>query len=305
MFRVFGIGVLIFTFSLPCAFAQNNPDIGWLDHWRSSSFSFGEIQKDDHGRNFFKVIGTGVMVGWDGSHGCIVTAKHVFYDPTKNWHPSELRVRYSWQEGKSVYEDVGIPLKLRGQNGFDLWASPADGSDIAAMEPLRPSGNRQLQAIPMGELATPKDIFEAESVVVLGYPGAVGNEYLVRAISRGGIVSWLDPNLPFDKPFLIDANIYPGNSGGPVIKSPNGTLKDGSFGVGVGGVVLLGIISKAAVQISDTTLQVPGIPTRLNLHQQIPVGGTGVVEPVSRIRNFLESLPPRILPGLCQPPPKP
>ena len=40
---------------------------GWLDHWRLSTFSFGKIQKPENGREFFEVIGTGLLMTIDGS----------------------------------------------------------------------------------------------------------------------------------------------------------------------------------------------------------------------------------------------
>ena len=89
-------------------------------------------------------------------------------------------------------------------------------------------------------------MFEGATILVLGYPGIVGNQYLVRAISRSGIVAWLNPEEPYQKPFLIDANIYPGNSGGPVIKVPAGPDRFGNFVLGGGGgAKLLGIVSQA------------------------------------------------------------
>jgi hypothetical protein len=267
--------------------------IGWLDHWRSASFSFGQVEKDDQGLDYFKVIGTGIMIALDEHHGWIVTAKHVFYDPGRGWHPAEIRVRYAWEEKKSVYDDLGTVLKLQDENNKDLWLSPEDGSDVAVITPIAQPilGVKTQDAIFVTEFAKDQDIFEGESVVVLGYPGIVGNDYLVRAISRGGIVSWLEPTSPFDKPFLVDSNIYPGNSGGPVIKSPSGSTKEGGFGIGR--AVLLGIVSKAPFQGSDITLQVPGQILPLKLHQDVPLGGTGIIVPAAEILHFLSSIVPK------------
>src|SRR5215475_11297431 len=115
---------------VPSPAATNQP---WLDYWRLSTFSFGKVSKDQEQREFFEVIGTGLTIGIDSHTGYIVTAKHVFYDPLKNWHPSDLRVRWAWQEQKSVYEDLGAILTLRDSDGRDLWVAAADGSDVAAI----------------------------------------------------------------------------------------------------------------------------------------------------------------------------
>src|SRR5438094_8733044 len=93
--------MLLYTVDGP-AQGQNPPEssdsqIGWLDHWRLSTFSFGRVQ-NQNGRNFFEVIGTGVLMATDQQTPYIVTAKHVFDDPKKQWHPSEIRLRFAWQE---------------------------------------------------------------------------------------------------------------------------------------------------------------------------------------------------------------
>jgi S1-C subfamily serine protease len=190
-----------------------------LEHWRLAAFSFGRVQHQNN-REFFEVVGTGVLVATDPNTAYIVTAKHVFDDPTKQWHPSELRLRFAWRERKSVYDDLGTNLKLLDGSGRPLWLASEDGADIAAIpitiSELHPAV--QPHAISITDIASGQDMFEGGNVLVLGYPGIVGNEYLVRAISRGGIIAWLNPEDPYRRPFPIDANIYPGNSGGPVIE---------------------------------------------------------------------------------------
>jgi len=171
----------------------------WLEHWRLSTFSFGRVSKDQKDRDFFEVIGTGITVSTSPSVGYIVTAKHVFYDPPKNWHPNEVRVRWAWQEQKSVYEELGSALKLRDPDGRDLWVSAAGDSDVAAIPtvPLNVGGTHSQESISIKDFANPDDLYEGGTVVVLGYPGIVGNEYLVRAIVRSGIVAWRDPSRLF------------------------------------------------------------------------------------------------------------
>jgi hypothetical protein len=147
----------------------------------------------------------------------------------------------------------------------------------------------QPHAIFVSDIATKDDMFEGANVVALGYPGIVGNEYLVRSIVRAGIIAWMSPDDPYGKPFLIDANIYPGNSGGPIIRIPTGLTKQGGFSIG-GKPTLLGIVSKAPGIDQDVTLTVPGSPQPLHLKQSIPLGGTGVIEPALKIPAILKKL---------------
>jgi hypothetical protein len=267
------------------------PSRPWLDYWRLSTFSFGRVSKDQQGSDFFEAIGTGITVSMDAHTGYIVTAKHVFYDPTKDWHPSEIRVRWAWQEQKTVYEELGSTLALRDRSGRDLWVAAADGSDVAAIatEPQDVGGTRSQMAISIKDFANAKDLYEGGTVIVLGYPAIVGGEYLIRAIVRGGIVAWRDPKDPFGRPFLIDANIYPGNSGGPVIKVPVGLSELGASGLPTL-PYLLGIVSQAPGQMQDISLTVPGVVLPLRLRQTIPLGGTGVIVPASKISELLHSL---------------
>lgn len=112
---------------------------------------------------------------------------------------------------------------------------------------------------------------------VYGYPGFVGNNILTRAVTRGGIVAWTDPNGPSSNPFLIDAAIFPGNSGGPVFANPSGVQANGVFSIG-GKAAWLGIVSKSygtQLQNGSQIINLQGF------------GSLGVVEPVSEVRKLL------------------
>jgi S1-C subfamily serine protease len=216
-------GFASFAFLLASSQTPSTPvptassQIGWLEAWRLATLSFGVVDHDSHGREFYKVIGSGVVFTLTPTTGYIVTAKHVFSDPAKNWHPAELRMRFGWQDKDSVYDSFGLSITLRDSAVNDLWKCLPDESDVAIIKSPPPMVENQ-PAVPLSVIATEDDFFEGANVIVLGYPGIVGNEYLVRAINRGGIVAWLNPKDAYGNPFLVDANIYPGNSGGPVIK---------------------------------------------------------------------------------------
>lgn len=263
----------------------------WLDHWRLATFSFGTVDRDQNGRQFFRVIGTGFFAGLDEKNGYVVTAKHVFCDDANNWHPTELRMRFSWQEHKSVYDELGTTLKLRDQTGKDLWKALDDGSDVAAIAP-----DFQIRDIPTDamfekDFADKDDEFEGASVIVIGYPGVIGNEYLVRSVIRAGIIAWTDPDSPLDKPLMIDVNVMPGNSGSPVLKIPIGLSREGAS-FGGNRVVLLGLVSQGPIQQTDLELRVPGAAEPIHIKTQVAgVGGIGVVVPANKIRELLSQMP--------------
>jgi hypothetical protein len=272
-----------------CQTAQSTePKRAWLESWRSATFSFGQIKKQN-GRDYFEVIGTGVLITPDRRSLYIVTAKHVFDDPKKKWHPKEIRLRFAWQERSSVYDDLGISVNLLDSSDEARWLASEDGADLAAIpisiQDLRVTGKPY--AIHTDLIVMPEDMFEGASVLALGYPGIIGNEYLVRAIARGGIVAWLNPEDPHGKPFMIDANIYPENSGGPVIKPPTGFGSDGGLNLG-GRIRLMGIVSQAPGLDTDLILTVPGAPQPLRIRQNVPLGGTGLIEPATKIPALLK-----------------
>jgi Trypsin-like peptidase domain len=273
----------------------------WLDKWREATISLGRVETDRNGRPFYRVIGTG-FIATDSHKLFIVTAKHVFFDPERNWHPDTLNVRFAWEEGRSVYSDLGLPLPLVRATA-DLWTSPQDASDIAAIpmpetfaQAANPETHQFRPAWP-SDMASPDDIYEGNSVIVLGYPGIVGNEYLVRAVSRSGIIAWVDPNPDAHGIFMVDANLNEGNSGGPVIAVPGGVDRDGGVSSGKR-PLLLGLVSKGPKQdIVITAGGQPVIMSGSNLPQPSPLQGTvvgvgsfGVIEPGTKIKEFILSL---------------
>jgi len=269
---------------------QTQPGKPWLDHWRLSTFSFGSVDRDQNGRQFFRVIGTGFFAGLDEKNGYIVTAKHVFREDAIDWHPTELRMRFGWQEHKSVYDEFGTTLKLRDERGTDLWKAPDDGSDVAAIVPDFEVRDVPVDAMFVTDFAGKDDVFEGASVIVIGYPGVIGNEYLVRSIIRAGIIAWTDPDSPLDKSLMIDVNVMPGNSGSPVLKIPIGLSREGAA-FGGNRVVLLGLVSRGPLQQSDLELRVPGTAEPIHIKTQISgVGGIGVVVPASKITELLNHM---------------
>lgn len=260
---------------------QTQPTIAWLDHPRLATWSIGIVAVDQNThRQFFLVIGTGVVIALDEHTGYFVTAKHVFYDPQKNWHPNELRIRFPWQEDRSVFDELGIVLKLRDAVGRDLWESLGDGSDLAAIAPpsvpITPK-IKTIEAVFTGDFAKDTDLYQGAPTLVLGYPGVVGNEYLVRAIVRQGIVAWTSPQDPMQSPFMVDANVLPGNSGSPVFRIPAGLTREGSFAVG-GTIAFLGIVSKGPIR--DAPVTVDGQPISFS-----PAGQAGGHPVVAQIEG--------------------
>lgn len=269
----------------------------WRDVWRNATVAFGEVAHDQLlNRDYFHALGTGVVITTGVHMGYLVTARHMFCNPDQHFHPAQLRIRFAWQEHKSIYESLGVSFDVRNISGADLWVSSDDGSDVAAIHmpnvygALPPEDQlKSYDAISLEDVTG--DVYEGAQVLIFGYPSIVGNEKLVRAIVRQGVVAWTNPNQPNEKTFLVDANLYPGNSGGPVIKFPFGLKRDGSVDfLGGGRLTLLGIVSQGPVQDIKTTVSNPRLGQIETHTPVVGIGAIGYIEPGSRIRKLIETM---------------
>lgn len=229
-------------------FAQPHGSQAWSDHQRNATISLGVI--DDTSHPAFRAICTAVIIAADTTTAYIVTAKHCFEEPRAH-NINELRVRFAWEQRESPERDLGTPLQIVSADGKALWSSATDGHDVAAIR-ANDVANRaphpqdgRFEALFVDDFATDSETFDGRAVFVYGYPGLVGNNLLTRAVTRGGVVAWTDPNGASSNVFLIDAAIFPGNSGGPVFGVPGGLNPSGLFVIGTR-APLLGIVSKSS-----------------------------------------------------------
>ena len=119
-------------------------------------------------------------------------------------------------------------IPLRGNDGSALWTEHPN-SDVAVVQLLAKKleedgikfawipGDRQLAL----EQAKELQISEGDGVFVLGFPLGLAGEERNYTIVRQGVIArirdWLGGK---SRTILIDATIFPGNSGGPVFTRP-------------------------------------------------------------------------------------
>lgn len=272
------------------------PDDDLLNHLRRSTVSLG-LRRSEGGKEHFVTVGSGVFVAWepDTRHACLLTAKHVFFDPDKSFFPTVLYVRLPQSEPRAE-DDLGVELPLV-VNGKRLW-SGADGADLAVIG-LPNLGvykdiYKGLHAISLLDFGGEEDLFQGAPVVVFGYPELLGPDYQTTPIARNGIVAWTNPNGRLDHIFLVDANVFSGNSGGPVFHMPVGQTRAGSVNIG-GDPKLIGIISKdawedAQVHVGENPVTVTNQQTGAVLPMTakvLNIGGIGIVEPASKAKKLI------------------
>jgi S1-C subfamily serine protease len=276
----------------PAPPAETGPDVDLLHHLRRSTVSLGIRVPDGHGGTKFQTVGSGVIVAWDAQHGCLLTAKHIFFDPTKSFFPTALYIRLPQSEPRAT-DDLGVELPLQ-VSGRRLWHGAEDDADLAVIALPNLSAYKDLHGISLADFGGEEDVYQGASVVVMGYPELAGPDYQTTPIARGGIVAWTNPNGRLDHTFLVDANVFSGNSGGPVFHTSGGLTRTGSFSIG-GSPKLIGIVSKdawedAQVHVGEQNVTITNQQTGVTLPMTakvLNIGGIGVVEPASKAKKLI------------------
>ena len=269
---------------------ETGPDIDVLHHLRRATVSLG-LHQTVAGKERFATVGSAVVVTWDGKHGCLLTAKHVFYDPSKSFFPTVLYMRLPQIESRSD-DDLGIAIALIA-DGKNLWTGSED-ADLAVVGLPDLSKSKDLHGISFEDFGGENDVFQGASVVVFGYPELLGPDFQTTPIARNGIIAWTDPNGRLDHTFLVDANVFSGNSGGPVFHLPTGISRTGGFVVG-GAAKLIGIVSKdayeeAQVRVGQTPITVTDKQTGAvapMTAQVLNIGGIGIIEPALKAKKLI------------------
>jgi V8-like Glu-specific endopeptidase len=266
------------------AAAQTAPQQEMLEHWRRATVSLGQLSTN--GEQQYTTIGSAVIIAVDEHHGCILTAKHMVSDPRKGWKPTEIRMRLA-RNAASPTPDLGVKVPLIVQE-HDIWNSLSDMSDLAVIPLPDLSSYTDLHGVSVNDFgATEDDVFQSAPILVLGYPPVIGEWPLSTPIARSGIVAWTDPSDRLGMPFLIDANVFPGNSGSPVFHIRTGLGRLGGFTI-AGGLALIGILSQVAEQDITVTSKPPlGLPSQAMLPLK-GLGGIGVIEPASKAKELVQ-----------------
>ena len=82
----------------------------------------------------YKPIGTGVIIGIPEDpkkRVCLVTAKHVFEEPSKKWYPHILNLRFAWHQHLALEEYNGIPIRIRDDHNKFWYEHPK--ADLASI----------------------------------------------------------------------------------------------------------------------------------------------------------------------------
>ncbi len=177
--------------------------------WIGTGFLFGDLTKETADKK-------------NEYHVYLVTNKHVLHGL------DSIIVRFNPQTGQSA-KDYSINLK--NPSGKLLWTgNPDPDIDVAVIaldfKKIQDEGMKFSFFQSDKNIATSSDLItieatEGDSVFVLGFPMGIVAEDRQHVFVRGGVISRIrDLFENRSKDFVVDAFVFPGNSGGPVVSKP-------------------------------------------------------------------------------------
>lgn len=169
-----------------------------------------------------KAIGTGFLVTDTAADGharvVLVTAKHVFEEMSQ----SRLQVGFRAEiDQEWAYTPADVDIRTR--QGQPLWTSHPE-RDVAVIE-LRVPDELAAKAIPLAYLADDDSfardgVAPGEEFMALGYPrGLSSNAAGFPILRMGRLASYPLGATAVSPTFLLDFSVFPGNSGGPVLRA--------------------------------------------------------------------------------------
>ncbi len=163
-------------------------------------------------------VGSGFVVSAHGPDGAprsiLVTANHVFARMTHD----KATVGFREQDATGIWRFAPVSVRIRGADGEPLWTKHPT-QDVATIE--LPAQARR-PAVPIGELPGERALSvlrvqPGDEMMVLGYPrGFSANAAGFPILRAGRVASY--PLSPADRypTYMVDFNVFAGNSGGPV-----------------------------------------------------------------------------------------
>lgn len=166
---------------------------------------------DGQGKDILFPIGTSFLFGYDGLN-CLITAKHVIFTKDGQLKKDVVAAVNKVGGGMNL-----IPLHTLVDTHKIGWSFHDDPEvDLAVIPIAIDTKQDDVKKMPMTLFETFDNISEGDEVFFLGFPLGIVSPIRVNPIVRGGIIASKRDN----KTFLIDANVFPGNSGSPVFLRP-------------------------------------------------------------------------------------
>lgn len=208
--------MLIPPFFIECVVALGNtvPQEEGPPKWQTTGtgFFYGAVINPDQQPNLYRVF--------------LVTAKHVVQSYIDKG--TDIRVRVDPKDATSPVQDFKLPNTLGGSDGW--FFHPDAQVDVAIIgitwDFLKEKNIRcefftdNITAANRAVL-TDRQVAAGDAIFVLGFPMGLSGQQRNYVIVRQGCIARINQMLDgATRDFLIDASVFPGNSGGPVILRP-------------------------------------------------------------------------------------
>lgn len=213
----------------------------------------------------------------------LITAAHVLEEMEGTAATLFLRTT----TGELNYRKFPIQIDIRSEEE-PLWVRHPK-ADVAAMRVGLP-GNIDIKLVSTDLLATDEtlaqyEIHPGDDLLVLGYPyGAESNEAGFPVLRSGRIASYPLRPTANTKTFLLDFEIFDGNSGGPVYIYTFNRVYGGAMHAGTVTSLVMGLVSKQ----TQVTERMRSLTEEVTRQHRL---GLAVVVHASFIREVIDMLP--------------
>jgi hypothetical protein len=257
---------LIPPFYLDCVVAIGTTDAAGNHRWVASGFLYGVRLPDGEPRTHQVYL---------------VTNRHVLAELPHAY------LRFNPQADKPARE---LNLSLFDDNGEPLWFCHPDAEVDVAVAPINFDllEERELKVAffkndqNIATVATMNElgVTEGDFTYVLGFPMGLVGDYRNSVIVRGGTIACIRDTLAkSNNTFLVDAFVFPGNSGGPVILKPEAMAIEGTPAPNAS--LLIGIV-RAYVPYEDVAVSLQTNRPRVVFEEN---SGLAAVQPVDLIEE--------------------
>ncbi|HUT24563.1 MAG TPA: serine protease [Sumerlaeia bacterium] len=188
-------------------------------------------------------IGTAFLVGTKNQHVLLVTAKHVIANETGQLRPN-LGYRFNLKSDKAALFPESDMLKHAPANWF-LSAT----HDVACRFIAFPLDS-DILTIPTEMFLPTTRTQPGAPALVPGFPLGLRSPEHANPIVRRGIVARVDSSN-----FILDAFVYPGNSGSPILYVPTIQVSGGLKSPFINRVRLIGLVSNTISYIDVAVSQ--------------------------------------------------
>ena len=196
----------IIFFAVKNNYAQIQNTSFFNENWLKSIVSIEIV--DDSLRGI--PIGTGFIITTTNKHLALITAKHVIIDDSGKVIKN-LAYRLNKNDSTSILiPDFLIPKEYAGEGWF-----LSEHADVACRFVII-LDNSDTKSISINFILRENELKTTTPILVPGFPLGLRSEKFSNPIVRHGIVARCEENR-----IILDAFIFPGNSGGPVFYVPN------------------------------------------------------------------------------------